>query len=98
MSVHGEKRNICPYCLAKFESRQGVKAHQKAKRHRVQDMEDGAEEAKAARREVSEAARMRHVLRKAATHYSTPTDGASEAASTTDGNLKPGMTYNPSVF
>lgn len=34
MSAHDEDhRLICPVCLKKFESRQGVKAHQKVKRH-----------------------------------------------------------------
>jgi hypothetical protein len=31
---HGEDRNICPYCMKRFDDRQGVKAHMKSKRHR----------------------------------------------------------------
>jgi hypothetical protein len=31
---HGDdKRLICPHCLKRFDTRQGVKAHMKAKRH-----------------------------------------------------------------
>ncbi len=50
MTVHGLPRHICPYCLKRFDTKQGVKAHQKAKRHRVEDQRDGAGEDKALRR------------------------------------------------
>ncbi len=34
MTAHDEnKRLICPHCLKRFDTPQGVKAHQKAKRH-----------------------------------------------------------------
>lgn len=34
MSQHDpDRRLICPICLKTFETRQGVKAHQKMKRH-----------------------------------------------------------------
>jgi len=34
MGKHSDdKLLICPHCLKRFETRQGVKAHQKAKRH-----------------------------------------------------------------
>jgi hypothetical protein len=54
MSVHGQPKNICPYCLRAFNTRQGVRAHQKAKGHRVSDMEDGAAERKFAARVENE--------------------------------------------
>lgn len=34
VSAHDEdKQLICPHCLKRFETRQAVKTHQKAKRH-----------------------------------------------------------------
>jgi len=49
MGVHGLPRHICPYCLKRFETRQGVKAHQKSTRHRVSDQREGAEQERALR-------------------------------------------------
>lgn len=49
MSVHGLPKHICPYCLKQFETKQGVKAHQKATRHTVEHMSDGAAERRAER-------------------------------------------------
>jgi hypothetical protein len=65
VSVHGDPKNICPYCLKWFATRQGVKAHQKAARHRVKDMEDGAEVRRAAAREDNERRRIARILRRA---------------------------------
>lgn len=34
MNAHGDDRHlVCPHCLKRFETRQGVKAHMKMKRH-----------------------------------------------------------------
>lgn len=44
MSVHGELKHICPYCLAKFETHQGVKAHQKSKNHTTERRSEGADD------------------------------------------------------
>jgi hypothetical protein len=41
MNAHDENRSlICPHCLRRFENRQGVKAHQKAKKHQTHHMVD----------------------------------------------------------
>lgn len=50
MSAHDRPRHVCPYCLKWFETAQGVKAHQKATRHRVEDRREGAEQERALRR------------------------------------------------
>jgi hypothetical protein len=57
MSAHDLPKNICPYCLKSFDTRQGVQAHQKAKGHRVIDKEDGAAERKRAARIENESRR-----------------------------------------
>lgn len=49
MSAHDTPRHVCPYCLKWFETSQGVKAHQKIKRHRVEDRRDGADQERALR-------------------------------------------------
>ena len=41
MGVHGLPAHVCPYCLKRFDTRQGVKAHQKSKRHTVADRQEG---------------------------------------------------------
>lgn len=49
MSAHDRPRHVCPYCLKWFETKQGVKAHQKSTRHTTMRQEDGAAEAQALR-------------------------------------------------
>ena len=41
MSAHSLPQHICPYCLKRFETRQAVQAHQKAKRHTVAERQEG---------------------------------------------------------
>lgn len=50
MSAHDRPRHVCPYCLKWFETKDGVKAHQKIKRHRVEDRAEGGNFERAMRR------------------------------------------------
>lgn len=50
MSVHGQPRNICPYCQKRFDTREGLEAHQSRKKHRVSDRHEGAPMEKEMRR------------------------------------------------
>lgn len=54
MSAHDVPRHVCPYRLKWFDTRQGVKAHQKMTRHTTLHQQEGATEARAARREEQE--------------------------------------------
>lgn len=47
--AHTIHRHTCPYCLKSFETAQGLKAHQRRKKHRVEDRHDGARAEKALR-------------------------------------------------
>lgn len=66
MGVHGDPKNICPYCLKMFGSRQAVKDHQKAAKHRVVDKRDGAREEKMLAQLDNERRRDAKLARKAA--------------------------------
>lgn len=47
---HDAPAHVCPYCLKRFETRQGVRAHQKSKNHTVERRSEGADERRALRR------------------------------------------------